>query len=103
MARNQISKQDLLVVKVLERDGHLVLAFLIEDYLESSSVVIDLEAGAHGLLNLVGDSPHNYDLTKKSARATRRLIGKRSKANLEPRKSANQDLAGRISCAHLHR
>jgi len=52
----------LLIVKVLECDGNLVLALLVEDNLERSGVVVDLEAGAHSLFDLVGDTSDNDDI-----------------------------------------
>ena len=65
MARNQISKNDLLVIKVLESDRDLVFSFLVEDDLESPCVIIDLKASAHGLFNLIGDSSYDDDLNKE--------------------------------------
>lgn len=52
----------LLIVKVLQSDWNLVLTLLVEDDLERSGVVVDLEAGAHSLLNLVGNTSDNDDI-----------------------------------------
>ena len=65
MARNQISKNDLLVIKVLESDRDFIFSFLVEDDLESPCVIIDFKACAHGLLNLIGDSSYDDDLNKE--------------------------------------
>ena len=58
----------LLIVKVLQRNWHLILSFLIEDDLEGASVIIDLEAGAHGFIYLVGDTSDNDDLDGEGKR-----------------------------------
>ena len=55
---------NLLVVKVLEGDGHLILALLVEDYLKSTRVVVDLKQSAHGLLLLRGHTTHDNDLAQ---------------------------------------
>ena len=52
----------LLVVEVLESNGYLILALLVEDDLEGTGVVIDLQDGPHGLVLLGSHSTHNDDL-----------------------------------------
>lgn len=43
---------ELLILKVSQSCGHLVLALVIEEDVESTRVVIDLKLGPHGLINL---------------------------------------------------
>lgn len=54
--------KDLLVVEVLESNGHLVFSLLVEDNLEAASVIVDFKEGAHGLLLFGGDTANNDDL-----------------------------------------
>lgn len=53
---------NLLVVKVLQCNRHFVFSFLVEDYFESASVIVDFEECAHGLLLLGSDATHDDDL-----------------------------------------
>ncbi len=53
---------NLLVVKVLEGDGDLVLSFLVENDLGYSSVVIHLEDSPHWLLNSLDYHTHKDNL-----------------------------------------
>ena len=60
-------KVDLLVIKVLESNWDLILAFLVENDFKCACVVVDLKQGAHRLFLLCSDASHNDDLyTKKS-------------------------------------
>ena len=57
-----MAQSDLLVIKVLEGDGNLILAFLVENDFEGACVVVDLKQRAHRLLLLCSDASHNYNL-----------------------------------------
>ena len=59
----------LLVLEVLEGNGHLIFSLLVEDDLEAARVVVDFKQGAHGLLLLGSHAAHDNDLhprTKES-------------------------------------
>ncbi len=56
-------KNNLLVIKVFEGDGNLILSFLVENDLKRARVVINLKQGAHGLFLLGRHTPHDDDLS----------------------------------------
>ncbi len=73
-------KNNLLVIKVFEGDGNLILSFLVENDLKSACVVVNLKQGAHGLFLLGRHASHNDDLSTNqsqviSSRVKTKTIG----------------------------
>jgi hypothetical protein len=66
-------KNNLLVIKVLEGDRNLVLAFLVENDFKSACVVIDLKQGAHRLFLLGRHASNNNDLSNSHSQVIRTL------------------------------
>jgi len=60
----------LLVLEVLESKGDLVLSLLVEDDIEASRVVVDLEHCAHRLLFLSNDAANDNDLQQWSEKVS---------------------------------
>ena len=60
----------LLVFEVLEGKGDLVLSLLVEDDVEATGVIVDLENSAHRFFLLADDAANNDNLEQSRERVS---------------------------------
>lgn len=53
---------ELVVIEIFKRGWHLVFAFMVKKYVESSSIVIDLELSSHWFLDTTQESAADDDV-----------------------------------------
>ncbi len=56
---------ELFIIEILERQGNLVFRLMVEDDKVSARVVIDLELGPHGFLDLLQEAAHQDDVVDR--------------------------------------
>ena len=72
-----LSIAELLVIEVAQGRGHLILALMVEQDVERTSIVIDLKLGAHWLLNTAQEATNQDNVVNRVAVKLADIIGPR--------------------------